>query len=119
VGVSSILGVGSATKLYGLGLDATGASKLLWETGIFGLLTFVSIFVVSYFRSLRLKSDVRIPEWHQAALRAAGAAMPIIVVGIFYEVTAVSSPPMQLTAFFLVGYISYWHRFINSQPKVI
>lgn len=119
VGASSILGAGSAAKMYGLGLDATGASKLLWETGAFGFVLFISIFCISYFRVLKLKSDLRIPLWHRAALRSAGAAMPIIVIGIFYEVTAVSSPPMQLTAFFLVGYVSYWHRFLNSKSKVI
>jgi hypothetical protein len=110
VSTSALIGMGSATQAYGYLLDGTGASKLLWESGLLGLLLFLSIFVVAFFRARRLTRLDCIPPWHRAALAGVQATMVLMFLAVFYEVTTVSSPPMQFVYMLLLGYIVYWWR---------
>lgn len=107
---SSVIGQGVAVRPYDLVLDVTGASKLLWESGFIGLMMFLLIFVFGYLRAGQLKNSLLIPAWHRAAMTGVEAAMVLMPLSIFYEVTIVSSPPMQFTAMFLLGYVAYWWR---------
>lgn len=108
VSVSSLIGMGSAAKESGYILDTTGATKLLWESGLFGFLLFQSTFILAYFRAKKLSNVISIPQWHRAVLGGVQAAMAMMFLAVFYEVTTVSSPPMQLTNMLLMGYIVYW-----------
>jgi hypothetical protein len=110
VSTSSLIGEGAAVQRYGFVLDVTGASKLLWESGVFGLSVFLSLFVLGFVRARQLASLVLLPAWHRAAMRGVEAAMVLMPLSIFYEVTVVSSPPMQFVAMFMLGYIAYWWR---------
>jgi type IV secretory pathway TrbD component len=110
VGTSTLIGMGSATRVYGYVLDSTGASKLLWESGLLGLLLFLSLFVVGFFRARRLARLDSVPPWHRAALGGVQAGMVLMFLAVFYEVTTVSSPPMQFVLMLLLGYIVYWWR---------
>lgn len=110
VSSSSIIGEGVAVKSYGVMLDVTGASKLLWETGVIGLTFFLSIFAIGFTRARQLKTNALIPSWHRAAMSGVEAGMVLMPLSIFYEVTVVSSPPMQFMAMFFLGYVAYWWR---------
>lgn len=110
VSASSLIGEGVAVRSYGIMLDATGSSKLLWESGLMGLVVFLMVFIFGFFRAQRLKDHPLLPAWHRAAMVGVEAAMVLMPLSIFYEVTVVSSPPMQFTAMFLLGYVAYWWR---------
>lgn len=110
VSFSSIIGEGSAVQRYGVMLDVSGVSKLLWESGLFGLLVFLLVFVFGFFRARQLKGNPLLPPWHRAAMVGVEAAMVLMPLSIFYEVTIVSSPPMQFMGMFLLGYVAYWWR---------
>lgn len=110
VSSSSIIGEGTAVRSFNVMLDVTGASKLLWESGVLGLLVFLFVFVLGFVRAKSLKTNASIPVWHRAAMSGVEAAMVLLPLSIFYEVTVVSSPPMQFTAMFLLGYVVYWRR---------
>lgn len=118
VSSSSVIGEGMAVKSYGVMLDVTGASKLLWETGLFGIAVFLMIFVVAFFMARRLKDNLSLPAWHRAAMSGVEAAMVLMPLSIFYEVTVVSSPPMQFMAMFFLGYVAYWSRETSGVPVV-
>lgn len=118
VSASSIIGEGSAVHRYGVMLDVTGTTKLLWESGVIGLGLFIMIFFVGFFRVRKLKAHPAIPLWHQAALVGTEAAMVLMPLSIFYEVTVVSSLPMQFLAMFLLGYIAYWWRETSGGRRV-
>lgn len=118
VSSSSVIGEGVAVKSYGVMLDVTGASKLLWETGLFGIAVFLMIFVVAFFMARRLKDNLSVPAWHRAAMSGVEAAMVLMPLSIFYEVTVVSSPPMQFMAMFFLGYVAYWSRETSGVPVV-
>lgn len=110
VSSSSVIGEGEAVRRYGVMLDVTGASKLLWESGLVGVTAFLSFFVFGFFRARSLKKHPQVPEWHRAAMTGVEAAMVLMPLSIFYEVTVVGSPPMQFVAMFLLGYVAYWWR---------
>ena len=110
VSQSSVIGMGSAVREYRYLLDTTGSTKLLWESGLLGLLLFLAMFVVGFFRAYRLSRLASIPPWHRAVLSGAQAAMVLMFLAVFYEVTTVSSPPMQFINMLLMGYIVYWWR---------
>lgn len=108
VSTSTIIGEGAAVQRYGVMLDVTGASKLLWESGVIGLTAFLLVFAFGFLRARRLKDHPLLPAWHRAAMMGVEAAMVLMPISIFYEVTVVSSPPMQFMAMFLLGYVAYW-----------
>ena len=108
VSSSSIIGEGVAVRAQAVVLDVTGISKLLWETGVVGSLAFVSIFVLGFFRARALKTDPALPTWHRAAMTGVEAALALMPLAIFYEVTIVSSPPMQFLGMFCLGFVAYW-----------
>lgn len=110
VSASSIIGEGVAVHRYGFMLDVTGASKLLWESGIMGLAAFLLVFFLGFLHAWRLKKHPSLPDWHRAAMVGVEAAMVLMPLSIFYEVTIVSSPPMQFMAMFFLGYVAYWCR---------
>ena len=110
VSSSSIIGEGGAVHRYGIMLDVTGVSKLLWESGLIGLVVFLLIFAFGFFRARSLKVHPALPAWHRAAMVGVEAVMVLMPLSIFYEVTIVSSPPMQFMAMFLLGYVAYWWR---------
>lgn len=107
---STIMGPGEAVRRFGPGLDVTGATKLLWEAGVVGTACFLALFVVGYRQSGRLSEDSRIPPWHRATMTGIQASMPMLALAIFYEVTVVSSPPMQFLGLFCLGFVGYWYR---------
>jgi hypothetical protein len=116
VSSSSLIGEGAAVRQYASSLDVTGASKLLWESGVIGFGAFMSMFVFGFIRARAIKHHPSIPEWHRAALAGIEAAMVLMPLSVFYEVTVVGSPPMQFVSMFFLGYIAYWWR--ETQGKV-
>lgn len=117
VSVSSLIGEGVAVKRYAITLDVTGTSKLLWESGVIGFALFVSLFVAGFFRARALKFNKALPSWHRAAMWGVEAAMVLMPISIFYEVTVVSSPPMQFVAMFFLGYVAYWWRETSAKSR--
>lgn len=118
VSASSMIGEGIAVRQYRVLLDTTGATKLLWETGVVGLTLFMTTFSLGFFRVRNLKNNQSIPLWHRAALHGTEAAMVLMPLSIFYEVTIVSSLPMQFLAMFLLGYVAYWWRESSGGRRV-
>lgn len=117
VSSSSVIGEGVAVRAQAVMLDVTGISKLLWESGVVGSLTFVTVFVLGFFRARSLKVNPAVPAWHRAAMSGVEAALAIMPLAIFYEVTIVSSPPMQFAAMFYLGYVAYWWRKTQSKSS--
>lgn len=118
VSISSVIGSGTAVIQYGYLLDTTGATKLLWETGLLGTTLFLAIFMLGLRKASRLSKVEAIPPWHRAVLRGVEAAMVMMPLAVFYEVTVVSSPPMQFVAMLLLGYVVYWWRETKGGRRV-
>lgn len=114
VSSSAIIGQGELTRKYGVGLEASGGSKLLWETGLLGLISFLLLPVAGYFCAGKaLKRGVDNPV-DRAILEAVQASMPLLAIVVFYETTVVSVPPMQFLLMLGLGYAQYWY--LKTRP---
>lgn len=109
---SSLMGFSREVVLYGRGLEVTGLTKLLWESGIIGTVAFIAIMLVCFVQSKRIYINHKIDIWHRAISKAVYASMPILIIAVPYEVTSVSSPPVQFLVMFLLGYINW----LSYQP---
>lgn len=97
--MSTIAGPGVAALKFGLGTDVTGATKLLWEMGVVGLLAYMAPLFMAFvtFGRVQHEGDALLRSFVQA-LRATTL---VLALAVLYEVTIVSSPPMQLIAMIL------------------
>lgn len=114
---STVIGQGKLTQQYGLGLEASGASKLLWETGLLGLFSFLLLPTVGFFSAGFALTRGIIGTQDRAILEAVQAAMPLFAIVVFYETTVVSVPPMQFLLFLSLGYIQYWYLRTRSSNR--
>jgi hypothetical protein len=97
--MSTIAGPGVAALKFGLGTDVTGATKLLWEVGLVGLIAYIAPLFMAFvtFGRVQREGDALLRSFVQA-LRATTL---VLALAVLYEVTIVSSPPMQLIAMIL------------------
>lgn len=108
--VSETIGYGVAAKRYSFRLDTSTLTVLLWDLGLAGLLSFVSILATGAFIALRLGGNPTIPPLHLAVLRAAPTALAIVLVTLPYNRDAVDNSALQLLICLLLGHIAYWQR---------
>lgn len=114
---SRVLGEGNAVKMFGLGLDAHAANKLLWDGGLLSFGVFSFLIVRSGLNAHRLVNRGNIPIFHVNALKAIRAAMFCFAAMLPYQVSVVGGAPMQFLFWFFVGYIEYWRRFVSKTEQ--
>lgn len=107
---STLMGPSREALRFGMGLEVSGATKLLWDSGALGFLFFISMFISAFFLALRAARRPITLQWHRSVLRGIAASMPLLVLVLFYEVTTVSSPSLQFLSMFFFGYIVFWLR---------
>jgi hypothetical protein len=115
--MSTIAGPGVAALKFGLGTDVTGATKLLWEVGVIGLVAFLMPLLLS-FRTLGqvLRSQADLPPVERAFYQSLRAVTAVLFLAVLYEVTIVSSPPLQLLAFLLYGVCGVLRANLHANP---
>lgn len=113
---SRILGEGSAVKVFGLGLDAHAASKLLWDGGLVGFGGFCWLIARTAWNAHRLIGQHSIPIFHHNVLKTARAAMLCFAVILPYQVSVVGGAPMQFLFWFFIGYVEFWRTQVNGVP---
>jgi hypothetical protein len=101
---STIVGPGVVALKFGLGTDVTGATRLLWEVGVIGFIAYLLPLWLS-FRTLGqvLDSGLDVTPVERSLYQALRASTAVLFLAVLYEVTIVSSPPLQLVAFLLYG----------------
>lgn len=113
---SRVLGEGNAVKIFGLGLDAHAACKLLWDTGISGFLIFAWLLV----RSARNANQIlnRVQSVNIAAtLKVSRGAMFIFAAMLPYQVAMFGGAPMQFLFWLFIGYIECCNRLFPAEKK--
>jgi chromate transport protein ChrA len=99
--MSTIAGPGVAALKFGLGTDVTGATKLLWEVGAVGLVAYVAPLFLAFLGFGRVLRDDDLDPLLRSFVQALRASTPVLALAVLYEVTIVSSPPLQLIAMIL------------------
>lgn len=107
---SRVLGEGSAVSLYGVGLDAHAANKLLWDVGILGFVLFCLLILRTALNAHRLVGKAIVPQFHLAVLKVSRAAMFCFAAILPYQVSVLGGAPMQYLFWFFIGYVEYWRR---------
>lgn len=98
-----------ALQYLGYGIDMTSASSLLWDTGLLGLLLFVSIFSFAWRAAGKLRKAARAAETRADAL-ALQACLGILSLFVFYDSTLVNYLPFEVIAALVLGYLGYLVR---------
>lgn len=99
--MSTIAGPGVAALKFGLGTDVTGATKLLWEVGVIGALAYLAPLFLAFRCFGRVLRDGDCDPLLRSFVEALRAMAPVLALAVLYEVTIVSSPPLQLVAMIL------------------
>lgn len=99
--MSTIAGPGVAALKFGMGTDVTGATKLLWEVGALGALAYVAPLFLAFCSFGRVLRDGDLDPLLRSFVQALRASAPVLALAVLYEVTIVSSPPLQLLAMIL------------------
>ena len=105
---SRTLGEGSAVKIYGLGIDAHAANKLLWDSGVLGFGFFCWVIIRTGLNANRLVRITATPQFHHGVLKTSRAAMFCFAAMLPYQVSVLGGAPMQFLFWFFVGYVEYW-----------
>lgn len=109
---SSIAGQGLAVQIYGVGLDNNAMSKLLWDFGIIGFMSFFLMIVGVFFEATRLINATWIPVWGKWTLVGFKAWLVAFIAMLPYQPSMVGAVPVQFIFWFTIGVIAYfggWH----------
>lgn len=108
---SSYTSVGALAGHLGLqylhyGINLTAASTLLWDTGLIGLVLFVSIFISAWGSANRLARHVTDPTVKADAL-AIQATIPLFMISLIYSDSIVNLLAMEMLYAIVLGYLGY------------
>jgi len=107
---SLTIGLGSAVRKFGLGLDAHAMSRLLWDGGVLTLTLFVFIGLRSSWIALTLANRRLAPGPDRAAATFCGAAALGMTMMIPYQMSILGGSAMQFLFWFVIGYIEMLRR---------
>lgn len=93
-------------KYLDYGINLTAASTLLWDTGLIGLVLFISILVSAWFAAKRLAHAVDDPAVRADAL-AIQAAIPLFMLSLVYSDAIVNLLAMEMIFAMVLGYLGY------------
>lgn len=99
----SVTGVGEAAQHYPFLIDRSAATQLLWDVGLFGFLSYVSILFVGFRRAYRAAKRPGIDAGEAAILEASAAGIAMMFVMLFYGRDLLEVPAMTLLVMLLVG----------------
>ena len=109
-GLGSSNASGHIAKRYpGSGIGLTAASTLLWEMGLFGFGLFIAILVFAWRCALRLQRESTVPLV-RADARAIQASLALFVFLIFYRVSLLELPSIQIVFATILGYLAWLYR---------
>lgn len=119
VEASFLAGEGAAVRQFGLGLDNTAISKLLWDFGLFGTLSFCLLIVGAFFEAARLSRSTWVAPWAAWVLVAFKGWMLAFAVMLPYQVSMIGGAPMQFLFWFTAGVIAYFGAWRTNDAATI
>jgi len=93
-------------KYYHYGIDLTAVSTLLWDTGLIGLMMFMSIFIAAWIAAGRLRRSVS-DTAVKADANAIQAAIALFLLSIPYSDSITNLISMELIYAIVLGYLGY------------
>lgn len=116
-GVSTIA-VGSVAANYNFLIDISAAAALLWDAGLLGLLTFLTMLLLGAMQIKVMARKLGNDESLRVNLEAAFIALLLILSSVFYVRDAVDGPIIQFIMFFCLGHAIFGQgKRQNAQHK--
>ncbi len=107
---SFTIGMGTAVRQYGLGLDAHAMSRLLWDGGVLAFAIFLGICLRTFWVSWRLANGGLQPGHDRAAATFCAAAALSMTLMLPYQMSVLGGSAMQFLFWFTVGYTEMLRR---------
>ncbi len=106
------------TRYGGLDIGPTGVSALLWETGVLGLLAFLSMLVAAFRQAGRLSKYYaqRMP-WRSGLLDGIQGSIVILAVSLAHKDFIVYHLPYQTLVTLILGYVVACGRAADDSPE--
>jgi len=102
-GISTIA-IGTVAAHYSFYIDLSAAAALLWDSGLLGLLAFLTMLVLGAVQTKLQARKLGGDESFRVNLEAASIALWLILSSVFYVREAVDGPIVQFTMFFCLGH---------------
>ncbi|OGA99036.1 MAG: hypothetical protein A3E25_02775 [Burkholderiales bacterium RIFCSPHIGHO2_12_FULL_69_20] len=109
------LAVGDTARRHPYRLNTTTASQLLWETGLLGLAAAAGLLLAGMRMAGLASRDSALTAYQRAVAAAAQPMLLITLVGVAYNTDFIGTPPAQLLAMLLLGYLYRLRRLGGQQ----
>jgi hypothetical protein len=111
---SLTIGVGSAVRRFGLGLDSHAMSRLLWDGGMLTFAVFVFLCARAFSLSWKLARLQHIDPLDRANLTTNAAISLCVLVMLPYQLSALGGSAMQFLCWFSFGFAEVMRRRLRS-----
>ena len=109
---SNALGIPTALQLkyYGLGIDLTSISTMLWELGLIGTFTAIGLFWSAFKTAGKLLRLPGVPLERQALLTMAQVGIGMLGFSLLHNNYFIFEVGYQTLLMLLIGYVVYWQK---------
>jgi len=101
---------GPLSTIASIGIGKTAFSAVLWEIGVFGLLSVVGLFFSGFLSAIKLSKRYSEDKTQKAIFRAVSAAMAVLFISFMTKGYFVYQVAYQTILFTMLGYLTYWER---------
>lgn len=110
----------ASTRIIDTDLDIgrLGATAVLWETGVFGLICIAGFFFAAYAGAGRMVVHSRGDAKKRAIFRAIQAGVAVFFVSFWHKNFLVYHIGYQTAWFVVIGYLAYWQRWHGVHKTV-
>jgi len=113
-----MMAVGETARRHAYRLDTSSATQLLWETGVLGLLAVAAALLAGARMAGLASRDPRLSPFQRAVAAAAQPMLVVTVLGLAYNTDFMGTPPSQLLAMLVLGYLYRLRRLGAASPAV-
>lgn len=113
---TSSFAVGEVARQYGLLVDTSALSALLWDVGLLGAMSFVGILFFGFIEGLRLIRKKNMPHGFQAGVEWATIGLFLMLSGLIYNRDVIDTASVQFLMFFFLAILA--HAKAYTVPKL-
>jgi hypothetical protein len=91
-------------------IGLTVLSRLLWDVGIVGAISYIMVFLSAFFTAGRLSKDPYLSPVQNAYMVGAQIACLFLVLSIPYKQSLINIQAFNAFAMFILGYVAFWYK---------
>lgn len=115
---SSIAGVGNAIQIYGLGLDSNALTKLLWDFGLLGAISFIFIMILCFFECVKVSNVEKINNQTKTIALIIKCFIVCFLMMLPYQDAMLACAALQFFFWCCVGFVFNLRNMYSIIPDV-